>query len=532
MAGERTGCVLVVDDDSVVRTIQTEVLRGAGYRVLSAASGEEALEILGRHDVSVDVVLLDNHMPGTDGVGVLARLRGEPSTRTLPVILVTGDEEVGARVAGLAAGADDYVIKPFSPEELLARVGARLRERGAWDEVVASHMEERAAVARVLRAAASDGALEPRIQSLCDAFCDLRAVAAAGVFLFDGDAAATLVATSGEGAWRVETGTVLASTAARYVSMRATVGPWIDGKDEANPSALVQGAVAACAPIGRRDRLQGLLALVPAAGTGPREANHLLATAIDFAAMTEALLRSDLDQRGLHRRRQLQIEAVVRDGAFVSHFQPIVDLRDGGLPVVGVEALTRFDDGMSPEARFRFAAACGLGIELERVTLARALRDASCLDGGGWVSVNVSPTFLLTEDGLPERLAASDREIVLELSEQEPVDDYAALERRVRRLGPNVRLSVDDAGSGFASLRHILLLEPDYVKLDRTWVHGVDADPTRQALIAGLVHFTRQTGSRLIAEGIEAEAERRTLEELGVDYGQGYLLGSPRAVRR
>lgn len=531
MAGEPTGRVLVVDDDDVIRALEASVLTSAGYDVVEAATAEGALGVIFSDTTAIDVVLLDNRLPGITGVEALGRLRAEAATRTLPVILVTGDDEVGARVAGLESGADDYVIKPFSPDELLARVGARIRQRTAWDEVVATHIEERAAVARVLRAAATEGSLESRINALCDAFCDLDDVAGSAVVLFDGDASATAFAMSGDAAWAVEPGTLLPGNAARYFSMRAAVGPWVDGRDRRNPSGLLQSGAAVCAPIGRRDRLQGLLALVPAAPDDQRIVNHTLAAAIDFATMTEGLLRAEFDLRGMHRRRRLQIESVVREGSFVAHFQPIVDLRDGHLPVVGVEALTRFDDGMSPEARFRFAASCGLGIELERVTLHRALRDITHLDGDGWVSVNVSPTFLMQETGLAEQLADCGREIVLELSEQEPVEDYVELERVVRRLGPTVHLSVDDAGSGFASLRHILLLEPEYVKLDRTWVHDVDADPARQALIAGLVHFSTQTGSKLIAEGIETEAERRTLENLGVDYGQGYLLGFPQAVR-
>jgi EAL domain-containing protein (putative c-di-GMP-specific phosphodiesterase class I) len=123
-----------------------------------------------------------------------------------------------------------------------------------------------------------------------------------------------------------------------------------------------------------------------------------------------------------------------------------------------------------------------------------------------------------------------DREIVLELSEQEAVSDYDGVRSAVSAAGAGVRLSIDDAGSGFASLRHILQLEPAFVKLDKSWVQGVDEDPSRQALIAGLRHFADQTGAELIAEGIETDRQRQTLLDLRVDYGQGYLLGRPALV--
>ena len=131
---------------------------------------------------------------------------------------------------------------------------------------------------------------------------------------------------------------------------------------------------------------------------------------------------------------------------------------------------------------------------------------------------------------LHDVLDLRDRDVVLELSEQEAVSDYDALRAAMHAAGDGVRLSIDDAGSGFASLRHILKLEPEFIKLDRSWIHGVDTDPARQAMIAGLRHFADQTGATLVAEGIERDEERDCLVELRVDLGQGYLLGRPAAL--
>jgi EAL domain-containing protein (putative c-di-GMP-specific phosphodiesterase class I) len=107
------------------------------------------------------------------------------------------------------------------------------------------------------------------------------------------------------------------------------------------------------------------------------------------------------------------------------------------------------------------------------------------------------------------------------------IDDYGAVRATLGHLPAGTSLAVDDAGAGFASLRHIIELRPRYVKLDMGLVRGVDGDPARQALIAGMVYFSRQTDCVLIAEGIETEAERRTLRQLGVGFGQGFLLGRP-----
>jgi EAL domain-containing protein (putative c-di-GMP-specific phosphodiesterase class I) len=97
-------------------------------------------------------------------------------------------------------------------------------------------------------------------------------------------------------------------------------------------------------------------------------------------------------------------------------------------------------------------------------------------------------------------------------------------------LRGHVQIAVDDAGAGYAGLQHILELRPDIVKLDIALVHGVDSDPVRRALIASMVAFGRETGSTLLAEGIETEAELAALRVLGVTLGQGFLLGRPAAI--
>ena len=93
-------------------------------------------------------------------------------------------------------------------------------------------------------------------------------------------------------------------------------------------------------------------------------------------------------------------------------------------------------------------------------------------------------------------------------------------------------MAVDDAGSGYASLRHILSLQPAYVKLDMEWVRGIAGDPIRRSLVSGLAYFASETGCELIAEGVETEEERDALIELDVHLGQGFLFGRPEPAAR
>jgi EAL domain-containing protein (putative c-di-GMP-specific phosphodiesterase class I) len=208
-------------------------------------------------------------------------------------------------------------------------------------------------------------------------------------------------------------------------------------------------------------------------------------------------------------------------------FQPVVDLETR--EVVGFEALTRFDDGSPPELRFQEAAEVGAAVALEHATVGAALRAAAQLPPGVFVSVNASPALLLDSEGIEFADRDDSRLLVLELTEREPVDDYGALARVLERFG-NVQLAVDDAGAGYASLRHILALRPSYIKLDITWLRDIENDMARQALVAGINHFAMLTNCHIIAEGVETDVQCEALRRLGIDFGQGFLFGRPEPV--
>jgi EAL domain-containing protein (putative c-di-GMP-specific phosphodiesterase class I) len=248
-----------------------------------------------------------------------------------------------------------------------------------------------------------------------------------------------------------------------------------------------------------------------------------LPAVVEYAAMAGAVIGSQLAASVDRAQARHEIESILEQQAHWTVFEPIIDL--GSDDVVGFEALTRFSDGTPPDRRFREAEAAGLGAALQLACLRLALRSAARLPNECWVSLNVSPALIVDGDALHDVVLGSRRPLVLEVTEHSPVDDYGALGRAVDRLGSGVRLAVDDAGAGFASFRHILELRPHFVKLDHGLVRGIAADPARQALIAGMVHFAARTGAILIGEGVETTAERRALAELGVSHGQGYLFG-------
>ena len=233
----------------------------------------------------------------------------------------------------------------------------------------------------------------------------------------------------------------------------------------------------------------------------------------------------DVVERTEAGRGRDHIADVIARGAFGPVFQPIVDLRRD--EIVGYEALTRFTDGTNPEVLFVEAAAVGLGVELEMATLQAALAASNALPQSAWLNLNATPELIVAGEPLRTLLAGSSRRIVLEVTEHTAITDYPAFRAAMAALGPNVEFAVDDAGTGFASLRHIVELRPAFVKLDRSLIAGVESDDARQAMIVGLCHFASVTGCRLIVEGIETDSELSVLRGLAIELGQGYLLGRP-----
>ncbi|MDQ1494242.1 MAG: hypothetical protein QOG69_725 [Actinomycetota bacterium] len=252
-------------------------------------------------------------------------------------------------------------------------------------------------------------------------------------------------------------------------------------------------------------------------------------------ALTDELERR-LEREQLAEREKSErverIEHVLADGTSMGMvFQSIVDLADRS--VVGVEALARFADEplRSPDLWFGEAAEVGLGPELEMKAVRAAIAELDRLPAGVFLAVNVSPALVmsgkldyLVDDPVCPRL-------VFELTEHVAVDDYGPIRQHIDPLREHgARVAVDDAGAGFSSMRHILLLQPEIIKLDNSLTHGVDHDPARRALASSLISFAKDVGASLIAEGVETAEELSTLEGLGAHWVQGYHIARPAAL--
>jgi EAL domain-containing protein (putative c-di-GMP-specific phosphodiesterase class I) len=245
-------------------------------------------------------------------------------------------------------------------------------------------------------------------------------------------------------------------------------------------------------------------------------------------------LQADAAEREARERRIAVIDTCIHGDALQIVFQPILDLRTR--KVSGVEALSRFQvlPERPPDQWFAEADALGRGVELECAALRQAGSHRALLPQAWFLAVNISPAALVTQAGQQAlaELAASGG-LVVEVTEHAPVDDYEQLATAVRSLRPlGVRLAVDDVGAGYASLRHILKLDPQVLKLDISLCRGIGGDRARQALATALISFAKSIEAEVVAEGIETDEDLGALVGLGVGLGQGWLLGRPEPVTR
>jgi EAL domain-containing protein (putative c-di-GMP-specific phosphodiesterase class I) len=212
-------------------------------------------------------------------------------------------------------------------------------------------------------------------------------------------------------------------------------------------------------------------------------------------------------------------------------YQPIVDLARG--VTVGYEALARFDASITagPDRWFAAARTHGCPAELEAGALRAALAARADLPVNCFLTLNVSPDLLGEEPIRSVWAEQGDlRGLVIELTEQAPIESYAALEDDLARLrAAGALIAVDDAGAGYAGLRHLLALRPSIIKLDRALVEDVDRDSAKLALIEMIGTFAGRVDAWLLAEGVERADELDVLASLGVPLAQGYHLARPAA---
>jgi EAL domain-containing protein (putative c-di-GMP-specific phosphodiesterase class I) len=253
----------------------------------------------------------------------------------------------------------------------------------------------------------------------------------------------------------------------------------------------------------------------------------------------EMARRDALLEAGLRaRERGAEVLELILHGNLITRYEPIVEIATRR--PIGYEALTRGPEGSllhTPERLFSQAKEVGLLFELDCLCRRLAFERASCIPRGAKLFLNCLPAAIgdpsLRDEGLRailEKYQFEPENLVIEISERESIENFAIFrELRDAYHDLGVRIAIDDAGAGYASLQAIMEIAPDYMKADIALVRGIDTDPARREVVNGLRGVADRIGAEVIAEGIETEEELRVMRELGIRFGQGYIFGPPLA---
>ncbi|MBI5520677.1 MAG: EAL and GGDEF domain-containing protein [Desulfovibrio sp.] len=259
-----------------------------------------------------------------------------------------------------------------------------------------------------------------------------------------------------------------------------------------------------------------------------------------FQAVGEARLRAkmrlDLSQLSL----SAEFNAILHEKKVRALFQPIADFASG--TILAWEALARGPEGsafQSPAVLFDFAEQSGKLFALERLCRERAIRCLGTIAQGQKLFLNIHPKTMADPEfthgktlELLEEVGLAPENIVFEITERHSINEFALFHRTLDHYrSQGYLVAVDDAGAGYSGLTSVAQIRPEFIKIDMSLIQGIDKDPVKRALIETFVTFADKIGSKIIAEGIESQAQAACLIDIGVHYGQGYYLARPAAPK-
>ncbi len=231
-----------------------------------------------------------------------------------------------------------------------------------------------------------------------------------------------------------------------------------------------------------------------------------------------------------------ELDRILSQQLLIPHYMPIVNSRERG--IIGHEALIRGPATSplhSPAKLFKTAQHCGRLMELELLCRELSVRRFKALNLPGKLFLNVSPATMLEADfksgmtlSLMKKIGFDADRIVIEITEQFPIEDYVLMKdasQHYRELGFQVAL--DDLGAGYSGLRSWSELRPQYVKIDRHFIEGIESAPVKQEFVRSIQEVARSIQCQVIAEGIERPEEHLMLNGLDVVMQQGYYFGRP-----
>jgi diguanylate cyclase (GGDEF)-like protein len=540
--------ILVVDDDRSTRSALRYALQRSGFRVEEAIDGAQALALLDR--IRPDAILMDALMANMDGFTACAKLQEMPHAKDIPVLMITALEDSQSIERAFAAGASDYISKPIHLAVVNQRVkriieatrAARHVRHLAYNDVLTG-LPNRALFGDFLNQAIARA--EVRAEALAVLFLDLDR------FKFVND-------TLGH-----EIGDRLLKSVARRIQQCVRADDCVArlGGDEftvvledlPSVAAASNAAQKICRALSTAFEVDGHdifvsasigISLYPGDGT---DASTLLRHA------DTAMYRAKNDNAGFqfyeagmeiaaseHLRMENALRHALERNEFIVHYQPYAETASG--KIIGAEALVRWRHPtrglVAPSEFIPLAEETGMIVQLGEWVLRTACRQASRWHATGAagfsMSVNLSGTqlrqarFAEMVESILRETALAPQMLTLEITESvlmEHAPETLATLERLKEIG--VTLAIDDFGTGYSSLAYLKRFPVSVLKVDRTFTRDVTTDPDDAAIVTGMIALAHSLRLKVVAEGVETQAQHDFLSHLNCDFIQGYYLSEP-----
>ena len=563
MVSEERLKIVVAEDEDAIRENLARMLRIEGFDVAAAANGKEALALVREHLPAL--ILSDVMMPVLDGHGLLQAVRDDPLTSSTPFVFLTARADRSDLRTGMNLGADDYLVKPFQRDELLAAVRARLTRR-ATEGQAAQRLQAEAQ--RLLHFDALTNLPNRRLM--------LERVRAASHQAQRSNSRLALIMLGLDGLSQVndslghESGDVVLREVAdrlfRKINQAVFVSEFdgvgrVSGEqfaillegfgDDAYLDSLCRELLAAVERPYQAETQQLFLkacagvALLDAGKTAPEDLMRNADAALHQAQLggpgSLSFFSAEMNVRGVRRLRlHNELHKALERNELSLHYQAQVDI--ASRRIIGFEALMRWQHPelgfISPVEFIPIAEESGVIVEMGAWALNQACHQARAwLDAGHGplrMAVNLSARQFADDELMATVIEALGKSGLPPASLELEITESIAmqgLERTVmmltalKKLG--IALAMDDFGTGYSSLSYLKRFPLDALKVDQSFVRNITTDPGDAAITRAVVAMAHSFGMIVIAEGVETTEHLEFLAGLGCEDAQGYLFSKP-----